>query len=91
MSFCNKLFKNIIHFIILIVLTSCMLQEPYKNHGILHLEKRSEVLIVNSSNSNDVLKIIGQPHTISLENENEWLYFERVLTKGEFLKYSKRS
>ena len=63
-----------------------MLQEPYKNHGILHLEKRSEVLIVNSSNSNDVLKIIGQPHTISLENENEWLYFERVLTKGEFLK-----
>ena len=86
MSLFNKFFKKIIHLIILIVLTSCKLQEPYKNHGILHLEKRSEVLIVNSSNSNDVLKVIGQPHTISLDNENEWLYFERVLTKGEFLK-----
>ena len=86
MFFCNKFFKKIIHLFILIILTSCKLQEPYNNHGILYLDKRSEVLIVNKSNSNDVLKIIGQPHTVSVDNNNEWLYFERVLTKGEFLK-----
>lgn len=86
MFFCNKFFKKSIHLIILVFLTSCKLQEPYKNHGILHLDKRSKVLIVNTSNSNDVIDVIGQPHTISLDNENEWIYFERVLTKGEFLK-----
>ena len=86
MSFFKKFFNKVIHLVIFIILISCKLQEPYKNHGILHLEKRSEVLIINKSNSNDVLKIIGQPHTISLEDKNEWLYFERVLTKGEFLK-----
>ena len=83
---CNKFFKKSIHLIIYVFLASCKLQEPYKNHGILHLDKRSKVLIVNTSNSNDVLDVIGQPHTISLDNENEWIYFERVLTKGEFLK-----
>ncbi len=87
MFFCNKFFEKSIHFILIyFFLTSCKLQEPYKNHGILHLDKRSKVLIVNTSNSNDVLNIIGQPHTISLDNKNEWIYFERVLTKGEFLK-----
>ena len=71
---------------VLQILLSCQLKEPYKNHGILHLDKRSEVLYVNKSNTNDVLKVIGQPHTVSIQDENEWLYFERVLTKGEFLK-----
>lgn len=86
MFFGNKFFKKSIHLIFFVFLTSCKLQEPYQNHGILHLDKRSKVLIVNTSNSNDVIDIIGQPHTISLDNENEWIYFERVLTKGEFLK-----
>ena len=41
---------------------------------------------VNKSNTNDVLKIIGHPHTVSLENENEWFFLERVLSKGDFHK-----
>ncbi len=82
----KKIFNKFVHVSIFIILISCKLQEPYKNHGILHLDKRSEVLYVNKSNTNDVLKVIGQPHTVSIQDENEWLYFERVLTKGEFLK-----
>jgi len=50
------------------------------------LENRSEKLLVNKSNTNDVLSIIGQPHTKSIDNENEWIYFERILTKGDFHK-----
>lgn len=30
------------------------------------------------------MSIIGQPHSKSVKNENEWFYIERVLTKGEY-------
>ena len=84
------LFKNICkiigHIVIFFILISCKLQEPYKNHGILHLKKRSDLLILNKSNINDVLNVIGYPHTVSLENENEWFFVERVLSKGDFYK-----
>ena len=87
------LFKNICkiigHIVIFFILISCKLQEPYKNHGILHLKKRSDLLVVNKSNTNDVLKLIGHPHTVSLEDEDEQIFFERVLTKGDFLKLGK--
>ena len=71
---------------IFIILIGCQLQEPTKNHGIVSLENRSEKLVINNSNINDVLKIIGQPHSKSINNENEWFYVERTLTKGEFHK-----
>ena len=35
---------------------------------------------------NDVLNIFGQPHSKSVNNNNQWIYIERVLTKGEFHK-----
>ena len=69
-----------------IFLLSCQLQEPSKNHGIIFLKNRSDKLVIDSSNKNDVIKIIGQPHSKSINNENEWIYIERVLTKGEYHK-----
>ena len=65
---------------------NCQLQEPVKNHGILFLENRSNQLKVNSNNKNDVLKLIGNPHTKSVSNEDSWIYIERVLTKGAYHK-----
>ena len=69
-----------------IILNSCKLQEPYKNHGIVYLKNRSDKLQINSTNKNDVIQIIGQPHSKSINNENEWFYIERILTKGEYHK-----
>ena len=86
MFFFKKITKKFVHIIIFFILISCKLQEPYKNHGILHLKKRSDLLILNKSNINDVLNVIGHPHTVSLENENEWFFVERVLSKGDFYK-----
>tara|TARA_B100000963_G_scaffold341705_1_gene341720 strand:+ start:9488 stop:9955 length:468 start_codon:yes stop_codon:yes gene_type:complete len=86
-------FKHIFNFILLLIVliisNGCKLQEPYKNHGILFLENRFEKLVINSSNKNDVLKTIGQPHSKSIDNENEWFYIERVLTKGAYHKLGK--
>ena len=68
---------------------SCQLQDPYNNHGILFLENRSNKLVPNETNQNDVLKIIGQPHTKSIDDENIWIYLERTLTKGKYHKLGK--
>ena len=65
---------------------ACQLQDPVKNHGILFLENRSNKLIVNTSNKNDTIAVFGHPHTKSLGNENQWIYIERILTKGKFHK-----
>jgi len=79
----HKIFLFLFTFIFLL---SCQLQEPSKNHGIIFLKNRSDKLVIDSSNKNDVIKIIGQPHSKSINNENEWIYIERVLTKGEYHK-----
>lgn len=78
--------KKLIILIILFILNACKLQEPYNNHGIVNLSERSDLISINKTNKNDVMKIIGSPHTVSIDNENEWIYFERILTKGEFIK-----
>ena len=65
---------------------NCQLQEPSKNHGIVFLENRANKLTINKNNKNDVLNIIGQPHSKSINNEDKWIYIERILTKGEYHK-----
>ena len=80
-------FKN--HFIIsflFFILIGCKLQEPTNNHGIVFLKNRSDKLVINSTNKNDVINVIGQPHSKSINSNNEWIYIERVLTKGEYHK-----
>ena len=89
MFFLKKNHLNIFFLLVLVVLTHCQLKEPVKNHGIIYLKNRSNLIEVNKSNKNDTIKIIGQPHSMSTFDENEWIYFERVITKGEFLKLGK--
>ena len=86
MFFVFNIHKVILILFLLLFLNSCKLQEPYNNHGIVNLDKRADLIQVNKSNVNDVIKIIGQPHTVSIKNDKEWIYFERILSKGEFHK-----
>ncbi len=78
--------KNILLILIFNILINCQLQESSKTHGIVFLENRSKKLIINESNKNDVLKIIGNPHSKSINNEDEWFYVERILSKGAYHK-----
>ena len=75
--------KNILFFIFFILL-SCQLQEPAQNHGILFLDNRSDKLTINKTNKNDVIKILGQPHSKSLDEDDVWIYIERTLSKGKY-------
>jgi len=67
-------------------LTNCQLNDVKKTHGISFLENREKVLTLNKTNTNDIIKIIGNPHAVSLANKNKWFYFERTVTKGKYLK-----
>ena len=71
---------------IFFILNACQFQEPTKNHGILFLENRANKLTIDTSNKNDAIKVLGIPHSKSIDNDNKWIYIERTLTKGEFHK-----
>ena len=86
MFFCFKNHFNRLFIVLFIILAACQLQEPTKNHGIVFLENRSNKLIINNSNKNDVIKIIGQPHSKSINSEDIWIYIERTLSKGKYHK-----
>lgn len=72
-----------------IILNACQLQEPTQNHGILFLENRAEKIEINKNNKNDIIKLIGQPHTKSVPDDDNWIYIERVLSKGSYHKLGK--
>jgi len=78
--------KQILYLLILIFLFNCQFKDASNNHGILFLENRSNKLIINKMNIHDVINIIGQPHSKSIDNKNDWIYIERVFTKGEYHK-----
>tara|TARA_B100000767_G_C19604495_1_gene467120 strand:+ start:341 stop:817 length:477 start_codon:yes stop_codon:yes gene_type:complete len=76
-----KILYIILYFLFL---SNCQLSEPKKTHGINFLENRTSVLLVNKTNKNDVVKIIGRPHSISSSDSNKWIYIERTLSKGKY-------
>ena len=86
MSFIKKFHKNLLYLLVFIILISCKLQEPLKTHGIIFLENRSQKLVLNKSNKNDVIRIMGRPHIKEDEINQSWIYLERILSKGKYHK-----
>ena len=86
MSFIKKFHNNLLYLLVFIILISCKLQEPLKTHGIIFLENRSQKLILNQSNKNDVIRIMGRPHIKEDEINQSWIYLERILSKGKYHK-----
>ena len=87
MTFVNrKHYKKLYIILFLFVLNNCQLKEANKPHGINFLDNREKVLIVGKTNKNDVVKLIGNPHSTSIVSENTWIYFERTITRGKLIK-----
>ena len=82
----RKHFKKLYIIIFLILLNNCQLKEPNKPHGINFLENREKTLIVGKTNQNDVIKIIGNPHSTSIKDKDTWIYFERTISRGKLIK-----
>ena len=77
---------KILLLLFIIFSTSCQRNEVIKTHGIAYLDKREKLIYVNKSNKNDTVKILGQPSTKGMSNDNLWIYIERTKTRGKMLK-----
>ena len=75
--------------IILFFITACQQNKVIKTHGIAYLDKREKLIIVNKSNKNDTVNILGQPSTKGMTNDNLWIYIERTITRGKLLKFGR--
>ena len=74
---------------IILIATSCSLK-PIKNyHGVAFLEKKQEKLLINKSNKNDIIKILGAPSTESILEDDLWIYIESQKSKSSLLKLGK--
>ena len=69
-----------------VFLSNCQKNRVIKTHGIFYLQNRAVLLKVQNSNRNDVIKILGKPHSKPLHEQNTWIYIERTRTKGRLLK-----
>ena len=76
---------NKILYIILIsfIVSNCSFKPVVKHHGVPFLEKKQESLIVNNSNKNDIIKILGNPSTKSKFDNDVWIYIERKQTQSK--------
>ena len=75
--------KNIIYIIfIFLVVTNCSTKKVIKHHGVPFLEKKQQSLIVDQTNKNDIMKLLGIPSTKSKFNEDVWIYIERKQTQS---------
>ena len=68
------------------LLISCQRNQLIHTHGVAYLDKREKLIIVEKSNKNDVINILGNPATMGLSNNNLWIYIERTRTRGKLLK-----
>ena len=82
----RKHFLNFYIIFFLIILNNCQIKDANKSHGINFLENREKGLVVGKTNQNDVIKIIGQPHSTSIRNDDTWIYFERTISRGKLIK-----
>ena len=72
--------------IILFFLVECQRVQVVKTHGLSYLEKREKLIDVNKSNKNDAIRLLGQPATKGMTDDNLWIYIERTKARGKLLK-----
>ena len=65
------------------------MKDVKKSHGINNLNKKSSKLIINSTNSNEILEILGPPSTKGELDPNTWIYIERRVTNSSVLSIGK--
>ena len=60
---------------------SCSYKPVIKTSGIINLDKRTDLMLIGTTNKNDVIQLIGQTILKEQPNENIWAYIETVEQK----------
>ena len=81
---------RIILLILFVFITNCKLNKVVDNHGVHFLAKKQDKLVVNETNKNDIINLLGPPSTKSKFNNDLWIYIERKKTRSTLLKFGKK-
>ena len=76
--------------IALIFIVSCSTNKVKNNHGVLSLNNKFNKIVVENSNSNDILNLLGPTSTKSTFDTNIWIYIERKKTNQSIFKLGKQ-
>ena len=60
-----------------LIVTNCAINEVTNHHGVPYLKKKQSNLIIDKTNKNDIIKILGTPSTKSKFDNDIWIYIER--------------
>ncbi len=64
------------------IVTNCSFKKVVKHHGVSFLEKKQKNLIINETNKNEIIDLLGSPSTKSKFNNDVWIYIERKQTQS---------
>ena len=82
--------QKILYIIFLsLIVTNCSIKKVVKHHGVPFLEKKQSSLIVNKTNKNDIIQILGNPSTKSKFDNDLWIYIERKQTQSKLINLGK--
>ncbi len=76
--------------ILAIFLTSCKLNKVVNHHGIHNLEAKSQELLINQTNINQIKSLLGPPSSTSYFDEDILIYLERKSSNSKLLKLGKK-
>ena len=74
----------------IILLASCTINKVVQHHGVHNLEKKQAKLKINSTNKNDIIKLIGPPSTKSSFDNDVFIYIERKTSSSKLTKLGKK-
>ena len=72
-----------------LIVANCSFKPVVKHHGVPFLEKKQSSLIINKTNKNDIIKILGNPSTKSKFDNDVWIYIERKQTQSKLTNLGK--
>ena len=83
--------KNIIVLLgIFLTIANCSMDRPVNHHGVHKLELKAKKLIINETNKNDIIKILGFPSVESKFNEEILFFIERKISNKSVFSLGKK-
>jgi len=83
--------KNIIALLgVFLTITNCSMERPVNHHGVHKLELKEKKLIINETNKNDIIKILGSPSANSKFDEEILFFIERKISNKSILTLGKK-
>jgi len=76
--------------IIALFFSSCNLKKVEKLHGVPNLKKKSENIVLLTTNTNDIISEFGLPSTKGTFDNDLWIYIERKITSSELKTFGRR-